>query len=210
MVGSAGGLGVLVELSMKVMPRPEAYATLLLDVPSLAAALGSLSRLGALPIDLDALDIAVLPTGARLLVRVGGSEAAIPARIDRLRDALGGGEVISGSDEDGPWHDAREFAWVPAGWSLVKVPVTPGRIAALDASLVAGQALRRYVARGQLAWIASPGPADGLDEPLTALGLSGLAVLGPSDRRRLGVRVGATFERRVKQALDPQGRFVEA
>jgi hypothetical protein len=70
--------------------------------------------------------------------------------------------------------------------------------------------LRRYVGRGQLAWVATPETADELDGPLTGLGLSGLAVLGSAVRRRLGVRVGASFERRVKQALDPQGRFPEA
>jgi len=40
--------------------------------------------------------------------------------------------------------------------------------------------------------------------------LAGLALWGPGVQARLGARGGATFARRVKQALDPDERFVEA
>jgi glycolate oxidase FAD binding subunit len=210
MVGSIGQLGILVELSLKVLPRPEAYASLRLELGSLDAALQAIVRLASLPLDIDALDIDVPEAGARILVRIGGMEAAIPARLDRLRVELGGGELLRGPDEEALWHDAREFTWVPPDWSLAKVPVTPARIAALDEQLPDRPSLRRYGGRGQVAWIASPGPADDLDGPLSALGLSGLAILGPTGQRRFGIRIGSTFERRVKGALDPLGRFVEA
>ena len=217
MVGSLGQLGVLVELSVKVLPRPEAYATLLLTCADLDRALDGLARLAGLPVDVDALEIDTRPGGVQVLLRLGGAERALPGRIDRLRGELGGGEVLRGADESTLWRDAREFAWVPDGWSLAKVPVTPGRIAALDARFAtldrrAGDGpsrIRRYGSRGQVAWVASPSPADELEGTLTELGLSGLAILGPAGRRRFGVRVGSTFERRVKGALDPGGRFVD-
>jgi hypothetical protein len=40
--------------------------------------------------------------------------------------------------------------------------------------------------------------------------LSGLVVIGPAGRSRLGLRTGDSFTRRVKQALDPSGRWLEA
>jgi glycolate oxidase FAD binding subunit len=216
MVGSAGQLGVLVEVSIKVLPRPEVYSTLMIDCAGLGPALDGLAQLAALPVDIDALEIDVRSAGThdsggvRILLRVGGGEKSLSGRIDRLRRELGGGEVLAGVHESALWRDAREFGWVPDGWSLAKVPVTPARIVELDARLEPTQErLRRYGARGQVAWIASPGPADELDGTLTELGLSGLAVLGPAGRRRFGARTGSTFERRVKGALDPDGRFVD-
>ena len=101
---------------------------------------------------------------------------------------------------------------------LVKVPVTPARIARLEADLTglanqSGLAVRRYSAGGQVVWLACPPAAlDALDAALKALDLSGLVVLGqPGTARsaRLGVRTGQSFERRVKAALDPEARFVE-
>jgi hypothetical protein len=71
---------------------------------------------------------------------------------------------------------------------------------------------RRYSAGGQVAWIAWPGPVDDLDAALRASDLAGRVVLGqpgPTAPARLGARAGASFERRAKVALDPDGRFVE-
>jgi glycolate oxidase FAD binding subunit len=73
-----------------------------------------------------------------------------------------------------------------------------------------GLPVRRYSAGGQVAWIAwLPSALDGLDAALKALDLAGLVVLGQPGRARLGVRTAQSFERRVKAALDPDGRFVE-
>jgi hypothetical protein len=69
---------------------------------------------------------------------------------------------------------------------------------------------RRYSAGGQVAWLALPGDPGLLDPLLSNLGLSGLVILGSPQRQRLGVRTGEAFARRVKTALDPAGRFVEA
>ena len=87
---------------------------------------------------------------------------------------------------------------------LVKVPVTPGRIARLEADLTGLPNLsgtspqRRYSAGGQVAWLAWPPAAlDDLDTALKTLDLSGLVVLGqpgavPS--ARLGARAGRSLD----------------
>jgi glycolate oxidase FAD binding subunit len=132
MVGSLGRLGVLVEVSLKVFPRPEATATVRLDRPALPEALEALVRLERAPFDLEAVDLE--PPG-RLWLRLGGNASALGARIDRLRAFLGGGEVIPPEEEGRLWEAAREFAWAPPDAALVKVPLTPRRIPPLEAAL---------------------------------------------------------------------------
>jgi glycolate oxidase FAD binding subunit len=213
MVGSLGQFGVLAELTFKVFPKPEAYATLRLDLPSVAAGVAALIKLTAQPLDLDSLDLTPTAAGATLWVRLAGLAGALPARIERLRGVLGGGEKVAEPEEGQLWRAARELTWVPpvlsgvegAGWSLVKVPVTPKKIVALDQRLTP-DAIRRYSVAGQVAWIATPDRAS-LDAALTEVGLSGLALVGPAGKARLGIQPGTAFERRVKQALDPSGRF---
>ncbi|HLF28297.1 MAG TPA: FAD-binding protein [Anaerolineae bacterium] len=210
MVGSLGRLGALVELSFKVFPRPEAYVSLRLNCARLDEALQALVRLYTSQLDIDALELEPTASGAELWVRLGGLADALPARLDRLRALLGGGEPVEGSDEATIWRNICELAWGPAGWSVIKVPLTPRRIAALEHSLTGVQARRRYSGGGQVAWIASPESLPTLDALLNEQGLSGLVVWGPPGQSRLGIRVGESFERRVKAALDPAGRFVEA
>jgi glycolate oxidase FAD binding subunit len=221
MVGSLGTLGVLVELTFKVFPRPEAHASLQLDCARLEDALAGLGRLYGSQLDINALDLEPNPAGATLWVRLGGSAGALPARLERLRSLLGGGEVFQGPREADLWRNAREFAWVPEGWSLIKVPLTPRRIAELeerikdpkgptDSSGPLPASIRRYSAGGQVAWLAASAPPKTMDTFLSALELSGLVLSGPAGPIRLGVRAGEPFARRVKMALDPIGRFVEA
>ncbi len=212
MVGSLGQFGALVELTFKVFPQPEAYTTLRLDLPFLAAGVAAIVKLTAHPFDLDSLDLMPAAEGATLWVRLAGLADALPGRIERLRALLGGGERVAAErgQEAQLWRDARELAWVPPGWSLVKVPVTPKKVAAFEQLLAANprppESIRRYSVAGQVAWIATPDPV-GLDSALIQAGLSGLLLLGAGSKKRLGVQASATFERRVKQALDPLGRF---
>ena len=204
MVGSLGQLGVLVEVSFKVFPRPEAHLTVRLDCVTLSAALAVVQRLSTSPLDIDSFDLEPTTNGTVVWLRLAGLKSALPRRIDRVRDTIGGGEVID--DDEALWQNVRELKWLPLGWSLIKVPVTPKRIPTLDQALPP-TAIRRYTGGGQAAWIALAKPAETLEPVLSAQELSGLVLIGATDRSRLGVRAGASFEQRVKQALDPQGRF---
>ena len=209
MVGSLGYFGALVELSFKVFPRPAEYATLIRSYPSLDEALQQLSRLSTAPLDLFCLDLVPQDGKADLIVRIGGLPESFPGRFERLGGLLGGGETLQGLPEIELWRTVREFAWVPEHTRTVKVPLTPQRIPPLDSFLSEHNALRRYSVAGNLAWVAWPGELQALDQRLSDLQLSGLTVLGPPGHTRLGLRTAASFVRRIKQALDPQGRWVE-
>ncbi|MDW8350443.1 MAG: FAD-binding protein [Anaerolineae bacterium] len=205
MVGSLGRLGALVDVTFKVFPRPEAYATLQMSCPSLDAALALLPKLTNCPYDLNAIDIVVNGSNAAtLLVRVGGLAAGLPQRMDRVRSLCGGGEIVAGDDEARIWREAREFTWVAEDASVVKVPLTPARIPALDARIQATR--RRYSVGGNVAWIATHAPAE-LDALLTALDLAGLVMLNALGDPRIGRRVSHPFAERVARALDPQHKF---
>jgi glycolate oxidase FAD binding subunit len=204
-VGSLGRLGVLVELSFKVFPAPKAYATLRLSCHTLADALQALVRLSRAPFDLEALELA--PPGS-LYVRIGGLPEALPLRIKRLEAFLErSGETLAGEAEASFWEALREFRWVSEGASLVKVPLTPKRLAPFDERLERAGAERRYSVAGNLAWVAWPNEVSELDALLSGLELSGLVLRGPSERLRLGNITGDGLLTRIKATLDPEGRF---
>ena len=209
MVGSLGQYGVLVELSFKVFPRPEAYTTVIARFPSLAEALENLVCLSQQPLELFALDLHPQGGAFSLLARLGGRQDSLKARVQRLGALLSSDllQTLEGPSEAALWSGEGEFSWVPAGYSLVKVPLTPKRLPQLDDRLEASGALRHYSVGANLAWVAWPGAVNQLDTLLASQQLSGLLLSGAVAPPQLGVRSGEQFARRVKQALDPGGKF---
>ncbi len=225
MVGSLGRLGVLVELSFKVFPAPEAYVTLQVDYATPSHAVAAIQRLTTSHLEMDALDLE--PPG-RLLIRLGGIAAVLPGRIERLRDFLVKGpdngikevEILENDAEQAFWQRINGLDWVPAGWGLVKVPLTLSRVLVLEERLDGRGCQQRYSVGGNVAWVAWPGSASdveaanaetffaALNSILARIDLAGLVVLGPPDQLFLGLRAGESFARRVKQALDPANRFL--
>ena len=208
MVGSLGGLGVLVELSFKVFPHPPISATLQRRYPNLEEALAAMRQASAARLDLDALDLEILPDGCLLWARIGGLEQALPARLERLCAVLEGCDVLPEAQAIAGWQAVCQFAWVPYGWSLVKIPLTASRIPALEAALARRHCLRRYSAGGQVAWVAQEEPPASLHETLVSQGLNGLVYFGPPGQPRQGLHQGGSFYRRVKSAIDPANRFI--
>lgn len=214
MVGSLGQFGVLVELAFKVFPRPPAFATLRWEFPTLNLAMQALIRLTALPIEIYALELEPGAQSTALLARLGGAPASFPERLARLGSEVGEpptsslqGDENDVNEESAVWQRLREFDWAPPGHLLVKAPLTPQRVLELDARLATGGALRRYSAGANLAWIAWPGSLEVLEQVLAELGLSGLVVVGDAPTPWIGVSSGDGFLHRVRQALDPQGKF---
>jgi len=203
LVGSLGRLGIITEATFKVFPRPAAAATLRCDLPNFAAACALLPRLAAAPFDLEGLELA--PPG-RLWLRLSGAPATLPERLDRLEKFLGvEAERLVGEAEAAFW---RAEPWTGlAGAIVAKVPVTLAVLADFDEALGGRGAGRRYSAGANVAWVSWPGAATELDQLLQARGLSGLVLQGPTPRPLLGIRREDPFQRRIKSALDPAGRF---
>lgn len=212
MVGSLGRLGVLVEVTLKVFPRPQSFASLQVTYPQLEEALTGMNKAASARMDIEALDLVVngrenaAPTYT-LWVRLGGWAAVLPQRLAQLRTLLGAGAEVSGAAEAAFWRAAREFAWTPPDLALVKVATTASQIAPLEQKVEIAGALRRYAVGGNLAWIAWPGALAELDQALAAARLSGLVLRGQSVVPWIGKQPNPIFIQRVKQTLDPLDKF---
>ena len=208
MVGSLGRLGMLTEVTFKVFPKPPAFASLHASHATLEEAIAAMQRIAAAQLDLEALDINVSAAGYSLWARLGGWEAVLPQRIAQLRSILGAGEAVSGPEEAAAWRAAQEFTWAGEGWALVKIPVTAAQLPALDAPLQRDGAQRRYAVGGNLAWVAWPGTLTDLGAILAGQGLAGLALRGDTATPWIGRPLHNPFSRRIKEALDPEGKFL--
>ncbi|WP_172299686.1 FAD-binding protein [Pseudoruegeria sp. HB172150] len=142
MAGSWGTLGVLTEVSLKVLARPEAEATLIArgmdpvqGVAALSAALGS-------PFDVSgAAHLGAGVAGvARTQVRVEGMSGSVIYRCGRLLELLPGFEVIEGGASAALWEEVRDVApFAGRKGAVWRVSVKPGDGPVLsDALLTAG------------------------------------------------------------------------
>ncbi|MBX5440729.1 MAG: FAD-binding protein [Solirubrobacteraceae bacterium] len=211
MVGSRGRLGVIVEVSLKVFPRPRAAATLEIAAGGLDAAVAAATELSAGPWELDALELH--PDG-RLLARLAGDPEPMEARLARLVPALPAGATarrLAAGEADARWREAADLAWRPGGTRLVRAACTPAAIAPLWAAVAAAGGDARFGRGGAVAWIAWPddAPLDPLDAALREHGLAACALTGAPAPDLLGAVRGGAFAQRVRAALDPDRRFLD-
>lgn len=210
MVGSLGRYGALVAISFKVFPRPPATQTLAATYAGNEAALAAIFALATRPFELAALDVQP-GEPATLVLRLGGLAAALPDRIARLQRFLGAETAVLNqetvADEAAFWQEANRLAWAAGTKTWVKVPIWPRLMPDLDAAVRPFTPRRRYTAGANVAWLATDDVA-ALEAALQARGLAGLCLHGRPGQVYLGQRQGVALAQRVKQALDPDGRFL--
>ena len=207
MVGACGAYGIITEATFKVFPEPRAYATFEVDTANVGEAASLVGRLARSAAELACLDF-VPPR--RVFIRIGGLAESIPARSARLRQGLPSEhEFLTGDDDARQWQQAREFTWVPAEHTLVKVPITPSEMVRFEANLSeTGNIPRRYAVGGNLLWLAWPddrGPHS-LRALLEQRSKIGLAVIG-QPWGLVGKQTGRAFAERLASVLDPTGRL---
>lgn len=158
MAGSWGTLGVLSEVALKVLPAPEAEATLALNwldparaVAAMAAALGS-------PFEVSGA--AHLPDG-RTLLRLEGFAGSVAYRAAELARHLGGFGVpaqIEAAASVALWRDVRDVAPFHAlPGDVWRLSCRPSEAAGL-AARAGGAALFDW--GGGLVWLLAPEGAD--------------------------------------------------
>jgi len=192
MAGCMGTLGVILEVSVRLLPRPRHELTLVQEANQ-GEALGRLARWARRPLPITAS----CHDAGRLYIRLSGAEQAVDTAAQRL-----GGEAVT--DADAWWAGLREqtlafFDDPRPLWRLSLPPATPP----LD---LPGPTLMEW--GGALRWLPNDAPAHRVREITTAAG-------GHATLFRGGDRRGTVFhpldaglhrlQRNLKQALDPHG-----
>lgn len=118
MVGALGSLGVLLEVSLKVLPKPAREVTLCFEM-SADKGISIMNALGAQPLPLSA----TCHAGETLYIRLSGTELGVQA----ARTKLGGQPMDKSGDF---WRDIREhqhefFQDDAPLWRLSVPPATP-------------------------------------------------------------------------------------
>ncbi|MFN3883750.1 MAG: glycolate oxidase subunit GlcE [Rhodocyclaceae bacterium] len=195
MAGSLGTLGLLLEVSLKVMPLPTACVTLRFETTQ-AEALERLGRWAGQPLPIAA---SCWHDGI-LTLRLAGARAAVEAA--KLK--LGAGETAPESFWDALRDQRLPFFASEMLWRLSLPPTAPP----LE---LPGEQLIEW--RGGLRWLKSDAPAETVRAAAAAAGGHATLWRGPSELKH---RVGAfaplseplmRLHKNLKAAFDPQGLF---
>lgn len=190
MAGAMGTLGVLLEVSLKVLPGPPQELTLARDMDA-DTALERMERLQARPLPLTGC----CHLDGWLYLRLAGTRES----ATRLAGEIGG-EII---DAGGFWSGLRDhgLAFFNLGGTLWRLSVPPASAPAIDGEMVIDWG-------GAQRWLRSEAPARQVREAAAREG-------GHATAFRNGDRTGevfqplepplAIFHRRLKQVFDPRG-----
>lgn len=225
LAGSHGTLGIITEVTLKVLPMTESTGSVLLPgldavrgVAALSAALGSpygVSGAAWLPADAAARVPELAGQGPVALVRIEDFAASVEYRLGRLVSGLatyGGGRVLDDATSRAAWRAIRDAVPLRAepDDAVWRVSVRPSAgPAVLDAVQTAGA--RGYLDwGGGLVWVAGPPALH--DTVASAAGRGTWTLLRAPEPVRAAVRVVPPepdalhrITRRVKAALDPDG-----
>ena len=204
MVGSRGSLGIITESTFKVFPLPQAYKTILFRFDSFEKGHTALLALGRSQFTLDALD---LDSKGTLIIRLSGQAASIDTRIQALETMLG--STHDPLSRDKPfWQVPLNLQSYPKTGLLLKIPNSPTAIAEIDAKLAPNCPHRRYSIGGFVSWIYSESEVNDLSQSLKELDLSAQIASGDTLEQVIGTDHPKAFYNRIKQALDPQQKFI--
>ncbi|WP_457446864.1 glycolate oxidase subunit GlcE [Roseateles sp. P5_E4] len=203
LAGSLGVLGLITEVTLKVLPLPAATATLRFDFDQ-SAALMAINRWGGEPLPIEA---SAWWDGA-LLVRLAGANAAVEAAARKL-----GGDVIPRDMAQPFWTGLRDHSdeffigaerAVAGGarlWRLSLPSATPEL-------KLHGEQLIEW--GGAQRWVVTPMPPAGVRDAAAAVG--GHATLFRAQDKGVGVFAPlsaplAAIHKRLKASFDPHGVF---
>ena len=201
LAGSMGTLGLILEVSLKVLPLPLREATLRVACAEIAA-LRLLNEWAGKPLPISA---SCWHDGV-LSVRLSGAEAAVSAALQSL-----GGAVLAPDDAAAFWQSLREqtHAFFAGAGSLWRLSLPPHA----SAMILKGRQLIEW--GGAQRWLKLDGDADAagsarIRQAVAAAG--GHATLFRGGDKAVGVfhplaPAVATIHQRLRQAFDPAGIF---
>ncbi len=214
MAGARGTLGVLTEVSLKVLPAPEAEVTLVARGHDLAAGAAAMAVALGSPFEVSGAAHLALGEGETRL-RMEGLAASVAYRREALRARLGGDwDVAEGEPSAALWREVRDVAPFAARagavWRVMLKPSdAPGVVAALAG--VAEAAIADW--GGGLLWLFCPGGGAQAVRAAAALagghatlwrqgpGAEGEAIFSPEVPALVSLAKG------LRATFDPRGLF---
>jgi glycolate oxidase FAD binding subunit len=194
LAGSLGTLGLILDVSLKVLPKPFAQTTLRFEM-SETEALEALNRWGGQPLPISASAW----HGGALMVRLSGAQAAIRGAHDKM----GGEEMAQAEDAWAALRDQSNAYFAPdaALWRL-SLPSTVPPLALEGEQLIEWGGAQR--------WLRSELPAATIRQAASRVG--GHATLMRAKDKSAGVfhplaPALAKIHRNLKNAFDPSGIF---
>lgn len=226
LTGSHGTLGVITEVTLKVLPVHESVGTVVVPgldsvagVASLSAALGSpysVSAAAWLPAEAAARIPQLAGFGAAVsLARIEEFATSVSYRTGRLRDELHASEILGDDASRAVWQAVRDLTALPQepGDAIWRVSVRPSAGPAVLRELSDAFGARGYLDwGGGLVWIAGPATAAAHAAVQAAARRAGgvwMTMRAPEPLRAAVDVIPpepaplAEITRRVKAALDP-------
>jgi len=218
LAGSWGRLGIITELTMKLLPRPETTATCLVMGLDPSAAIGAMAK--AMGSQADVSCAAYRPSSAKQTAicafRVEGFAPSVESRCGKLHALLAGhGEIVRAGqrEADAFWGDMRSLASLPISSPLWRVNLPPSNAPSFlhDVAAEPGQYLMDWA--GGLIWLATPCPAECVRAAAGRRGGHAMLIRADVGTRRdvdafhpqpPGL---AALEERVRRAFDPDSIF---
>ena len=204
--GSMGTLSLLLEASVKVLPRPAATATLRCHI-SQEKALRTLNEWAGQPLPLSASCWIGNTTGdGQLTIRLAGAVAAIKAAIP-LMSSLGNASEVDPQSAEVFWNDLREhqlplFKNLAADQTLYRLAL-PAACGPLNIPGASNEIILEW--HGQQRWIKAPGDEATFNFIKQLVSSHG----GHTTRFKQGTNVNPQFQRFTLLSEQPHSKALE-
>jgi glycolate oxidase FAD binding subunit len=127
--GAFGTLGVVVEVSVRLHPLPQAEASATATFADAGSLARAVRRLAHSPLETEALDLAWRDGHGGVVARYGGAAARdLAGAAAELFGEEPGAEVGVADDDDAMWAQQRAFQRAEADETVVRVSALPARL----------------------------------------------------------------------------------
>ncbi len=217
MAGSWGTLGMMTEVSLKVLPIPDTQATILISGLDASAAVSVMSKALGSPFEVSAAAFDPAPADGEsvAMLRIEGFEESVRYRVERVTDLVGGEGQVSVVEDPGKsealWKAVRDVdTFHDAPGDVWRLSVKPSDGPEIAQRLQADALLFDW--GGGLIWARVPADVDLRARAGAFDGHATLVRASDATRTRLGTfhpehPVLARISAQLRAKFDPRGLF---